>query len=210
MRSALTNKINFIPLTINSFKKIFFPYCINEWDSLNAEVRNAKSIHIFKEMIVTEKKQNSLFSFYDPLGVNLLTCLRLQCTHLNVNLGMVLVIQSVLRVDVMLKLKILNISSCVANFYSIQIFELFNNINKTDVFYTQLYTKEQINIQLHVYPPKKSNTLNQDIIKFVINFLKKSGRFDKPLTSFNQRFYLLLFFFPPICLLMLKIFFARK
>ena len=186
MRSALTNKINFVPLRINSFKKIFFPYCINEWNNINAEVRNAKSIHIFKEMIVTEKKQKSLFSFYDPLGVNLLTRLRLQCSHLNVNLDTVLVILSVLRVDVMLKLKIMNISSCVADFYSIQIFELLNNINKTDLFYTQLYTKEQVNIQLHGYPLKKSNTLNQDIIKFVINFLKKSGRFDKPLILFNQ------------------------
>ena len=137
-------------------------------------------------MIVTEKKQNSLFSYYDPLGVNLLTRLRLQCSHLNVNLDIVLVILSVLRVDVMLKLKIMNISSCVADFYSIQIFELLNNINKTDLFYTQLCTKEQVNIQLHGYPLKKSNTLNQDIIKFVINFLKKSGRFDKPLILFNQ------------------------
>lgn len=95
-------------------------------------------------------------------------------------------ILSVLRVDVMLKLKIMNISSCVADFYSIQIFELLNNINKTDLFYTQLYTKEQVNIQLHGYPLKKSNTLNQDIIKFVINFLKKYDCFGKLLISFNQ------------------------
>ena len=37
--------------------------------------------------------------------------------------------------------------------------------------------------------------------KFVINFLKKSGRFDKPLISLNQWFYVLLFLFLPICLL---------
>ena len=46
-------------------KKTIFPCCINEWNNLNAEVRNAKSIHFFKKMIVTE---NSIF-LYHPLGV---------------------------------------------------------------------------------------------------------------------------------------------
>ena len=77
------------------------------------------------------------------------------------------------------------------HFYSIQRFEVFNNINKFDPSFTQLDTKEQVNILLYGYPPSKSNALNQDIIKFVINFLK---------ISFNQWFYVLLFFFLPICL----------
>ena len=49
-------------------------------------------------------------------------------------------------------------------FYSIQRFEPFNNINKVDPSFTQLNTKEQVNITLYGYPPKKSNALNQDII----------------------------------------------
>ena len=57
------------------------------------------------------------------------------------------------------------------HFYSIQRFELFNNINKVDPSFTQLDTKEQVNILLYGYPLNKSNALNQDIIKFVINFL---------------------------------------
>ena len=52
----------------------------------------------------------------------------------------------------------------------------------------------------------KSNALNQDIIKFVINFLKKSGCSDKPLISFNQCLYVFLFFFLPICLWYVLIF----
>ena len=109
---------------------------------------------------------------------------------------MALVVQSVLCVDVMLKLKILNTSSLFLfifiliylyfHIYSIQRFKLFNNINKVDLSFTQLNTKEQVNILLYGYPPNQSNALNQDIIKFVINFLKKFGRFDKPLISFNH------------------------
>ena len=72
------------------------------------------------------------------------------------------------------------------HFYSIQRFELFNNINKADPSFTQLDTKEQVNIMLYGYRSNKSNALNQDIIKSVITFLKKSGRLDKPLINLNQ------------------------
>ena len=74
----------------------------------------------------------------------------------------------------------------LCHFNSIQRFELFNNINKFDLSLTQSDTTEQVNILLCSYPLNKSNALSQDIIKFVINFLKKFGHFDKPLLSFNQ------------------------
>ena len=65
-----------------------------------------------------KKKEKSLFSIYDPLGVKLLTCLRLHLVILmNTNLDMVLVILSILCVPA--KLKLLNISSCVVNFLKI-------------------------------------------------------------------------------------------
>ena len=71
-----------------SFKNTFFPYCINEWNTvewnLTVEIRNSKSVSTLKKMIKCEKKkQSSIFSIYDPLGVKLLTRLRLQFSHLN-------------------------------------------------------------------------------------------------------------------------------
>ena len=36
------------------------------------------------------------------------------------------------------------------------------------------------------YLPNKSDGLNQDIIRFVITFVKKPGRFDKLLIIFSQ------------------------
>ena len=72
------------------------------------------------------------------------------------------------------------------HFYSIQRFELFNKTNKADPSFTQVDTIEQVNILLYGYPPNKFIALTQDIIKFLINFLKKSGRFNKPLISLNQ------------------------
>ena len=72
------------------------------------------------------------------------------------------------------------------HFHSILRLELFHDIAEVDLDFTKLDTKEQVNILLYGYPSNKSNVLNQDIIKFVINFLKESGRFHKSLISFNQ------------------------
>ena len=69
------------------------------------------------------------------------------------------------------------------HFYYIQRFELFNNINKVEPSFTQLDTKEQVNILLYGYPLNKSSTSNQDIIKILINTF---GRFDKRLINLNQ------------------------
>ena len=51
------------------------PYCINEENNL--EIRNCISVSVKK------KKENSIFSIYNPRGVKLFTCLRLQFSHLN-------------------------------------------------------------------------------------------------------------------------------
>ena len=77
LRSAKASKIRPISTRIKSFKKSFFPYCINAWNNLKADIRNAKSISIFKKLIVNKKHGNSLFSVYDPLCEKFLTCLRL-------------------------------------------------------------------------------------------------------------------------------------
>ena len=123
-------------------------------------------------MIVIEKKVKSLFSVYD-LGVKLLTRLRLQFSHLNKDkfrYGFGDTVSSMCGCNAEIE-NIEHILLC-CHFHSAQRFKLFNNINKGG-------TKEQVNILFYGYTTNKSNTLNQDIIKFVINFLKKSSRFYK-------------------------------
>ena len=83
LRSALTSAIRPFPSRTKSFKTSFFLYCIDEWNNITVEMRNAKSINIFKKLIINEKQENSLFHVYDPLGVKLLTRLRLQFSHFN-------------------------------------------------------------------------------------------------------------------------------
>ena len=56
---------------------------MNGINNLTLEIRNSKSVCAFKKLIKCEKKENSIFSIYDPLGVKLLTRLGLQFSHIN-------------------------------------------------------------------------------------------------------------------------------
>ena len=132
LRSALTAKVDSIPSRTNFFIITFFPYCINEWNNLNTEVRNAKSIRIFKKMILTEEKGKFPFSAYDPLDVKLLTHLRLQFSHLNEHKfrhGFGDTVSPTCGCNA--KIDKNSVSRC--HFYSTERFELFNNITKVDL-----------------------------------------------------------------------------
>ena len=47
LRSVSAGKLKPLPSWSKSFKKSFFPYCVDEWNKLNPEVRNAKPINKF-------------------------------------------------------------------------------------------------------------------------------------------------------------------
>ena len=109
LRSSSTSDIRPVPQRTKSFKKTFFRYFISKWNKLKVGIRNTKSVNIFKKSILGEKKENSSFCIYNPLGVKLLERLRLQISHLNEHkLDMVLAIESILSVHAELKLKPLN------------------------------------------------------------------------------------------------------
>ena len=63
--------------------RLFFPYCVNVWNNLKADVRNVKSISIFKNLFVSKKHGNCFcFTVYDILGEKLLLRLRINFSHL--------------------------------------------------------------------------------------------------------------------------------
>ena len=73
------------------------------------------------------------------------------------------------------------------HFYSSQRLELSDKLNKINSSFVKLSAKDQVNILLSGYSSKKKTiSLNEDNIKLVINFIIESGRFDRPLISFNQ------------------------
>ena len=178
LRSALTSAIRPFPSRTKSFKKSFFLYCINEWNNITVEMRNAKSINIFKKLIINEKQENSLFHVYDPLGVKLLTRLRLQFSHLNeykFRHGFSDTIKPMCACGT--EIETTDISSR-CHFYSTQRLELFENLKKVDSNFFHFNKKDQVNTLLYGFQTNNSKCANQEI-------LKATTRFDSSLIS-NQ------------------------
>ena len=68
-----------------AFNSSFYPCCIKEWWALKEEIRNIVSVNKFNEMILSfiRPKENLVFAIHCIKGINLLTRLRLNVSHLN-------------------------------------------------------------------------------------------------------------------------------
>ena len=122
------------------FENTFFWYCINQWNNLTVAIRNSKSVSALKKKrLNVEKKENSVFPIYDPLGVKLFTRLRLQFSHLN---------KHKLRhgfghttcAHAEVNLKLLN-TFCL---YSPQRLELFQNLEKVGLSFLNVNVKDKV------------------------------------------------------------------
>ena len=68
----------------NFFKNSCFPSVISEWNKLNLEICNSVSLEIFKKHLLNFIRPNSsnVFNINNPLGLKLLTRLRIGFSHL--------------------------------------------------------------------------------------------------------------------------------
>ena len=66
------------------FKNSYFPSTIIEWKKLDSNIRNSKTLNIFKSKIFTliTPIANIIFGCHNPIGVKLLTRQRLGLSHL--------------------------------------------------------------------------------------------------------------------------------
>ena len=67
------------------FKNSFFPSAITEWNKLDLNIRNSASLNTFKKKLLNFIRPcaNSIFDIHNPLGIKLLTRLRLGLSHLH-------------------------------------------------------------------------------------------------------------------------------
>ena len=84
-RSANKNNLQEFSCRTGSFKHSFSAFSVSKWNKLDHTMRDVESIKQFKSMLKNffSLNQRSLFSIHDPVGVKLLTRLRLQFSHLN-------------------------------------------------------------------------------------------------------------------------------
>ena len=182
-----------------SFKNTFFPYCINEWNNLTVEIRNSKSVGAFKKLIKCEKKENSIFSIYDPLGVKLLTRLRLQFSHLNEHKfrhGFGDTINAMCACGSEVETTEHFLLRC--HLYSPQRLELLENLEKVNSSLFNLNAKDKVIFLLYVSQSVTSKFFNYEFRKFTVNYIKENRRFDRPLFCPNQYFLDFFYRYVPI------------
>ena len=70
--------------------------------------------------------------------------------------------------------------------YSPQRLKLFENLEKVDSKFLNLNAKDKVSFLLYGSQSAISKTSSHEILKFVINYNKETGRFDRPLFCPNQ------------------------
>ena len=181
LRSVSSGKLKCIPSRTKSFSKTCFPLCIEEWNKLNPEIRNAKSIYKFKKSIITEKLENSLYYVHDPIGVKLLSRLRLQFTHLNEYKfihGFNDTVNPMCPCGTDVETTEYFLLRC--HYFSTQRSELLDHLYRLDLSFSELNTKEEVLYLLYDSRNKSSNLIKK-VTKLVIRFFKSTGRFNEPL-----------------------------
>ena len=129
-----------------------------------------------------QKKKNSIFSIYDPLGVKLLTHLRLQFSHLNEGFGDTVNTMCACGSEVETTEHFL----LRCHLYSPQRLELFENLEKVDSSFLNLKVKEKASFLLYGSQSATSKSSNHEILKLVIKYIKETACFDTPLFCSNQ------------------------
>ena len=87
-RTYNTRNLDFVKTYLcrtDAFKYSFFPYSISEWNKLDPDLCNAKSYSKFRKSLLKSGRPspNHIYKIHDPLGLKLLTRLRLGLSHLN-------------------------------------------------------------------------------------------------------------------------------
>ena len=69
----------------HDFNNTFFPCCSQEWNNLSDDIKSLPSPVSFKKALLSFVKtsKNSVFAIHNKNGIKLLTCLRLNFSHLN-------------------------------------------------------------------------------------------------------------------------------
>ena len=82
--ARLTYNIPPIKVRHNYFKNSFFSSAITEWNRLDLNIRSSVSLNTFKNLLnFIQPCGNSIFDIHNPLGIKLLTRLRLGLSHLH-------------------------------------------------------------------------------------------------------------------------------
>ena len=83
--TRLSYNITAIKVRHDYFKNSFFPSAITEWNKLDLKIRNSANLNSFKKKLLNfmQPCTNNILDIHNPLGIKLLTRLRLDPSHLH-------------------------------------------------------------------------------------------------------------------------------
>ena len=157
------------------FRNSFFPYTVNEWNNLDNIIKSSESYSMFRKKMLNliRPKCNDTYRIYNPMGLKLLTRLRLGLSHLN---------------DHNLKDCINPLCSCSlsaennvhfflqCHHFSLQRQVLMNNIESIDKDTINETDSNLVNILLFG-SSKYQYHINSKILSFPIDFILNTERF---------------------------------
>ena len=166
-----------------SFQNSFFPHSVNQWNQLNPEIRNSTSLHIFRKGLfrLIKPLENSIYNIHDPLGIKLLTRLRLEFSQLRDH-KFRHNFQDTLNPMCTCSLEPENTSHFLLHCHNhnnprITLMSDLSTIDPSICFLNETYL-----VHLLLFGDKKYDlATNQKILKATIVFLKESSRFDEGL-----------------------------
>ena len=85
------------------------------------------------------------------------------------------------------------------HFYITQRLQLFESLKKTDSNFFNSNEKDQVNTLLHGSQKNDSTCANQEILKFVITYIKATTHFDRSLISNQWKLYFCYFYDIDFC-----------
>ena len=166
-----------------SFNNSFFPSSINNWNAIAYETTQSESFSTFRKILLKSIKPipKSIYDACDPLGIQLLTRLRVGLSHLRDHKfrhGFNDIIDPLCPCNMELE--------SVSHFYlECQYFinertDLMNELRNLNIKTEEFDVTSLINLLL--YGDKKfSNYINSNIINLSIKFIKETKRFEGPL-----------------------------
>ena len=190
--ARLTAPVNFrsrnpiYPLNIRTerFRDTFFPYCISQWNTLDARIRDLPSVSSFKEAIYEflRPKPSPVFDANDNQGVIFLNRLRLGFSHLNEHK-----FRHGFRdtLDPFCACRTNSIENSQhfllhCSIYSHARHLLFNKLQTLDINIFPLSPKKLYRLLLFGDETFAYNT-NHEIINFTVEFILETNRFSGPL-----------------------------
>ena len=166
------------------FANSFFPYCTDQWNLLDPDIKNIQSISLFKKAILKFIRPSAahVFDVTDYSGLKLLTRLRLNLSHLNEHKfrhNFRDTINPLCPCSLEPETLIHFLLHCPL--YSFHRTSLLDSVSAVDESISNLSDANLVNLLLYGNTTLYNNEENTAILNFTICYLRSTERFDTAL-----------------------------